>query len=190
MKAVARWVVSALLILFAIWGIWFFSDIVLYILISAVLSFMGHPLVRFFDGLHFRGLRIPHSLSAGLALIVELIVALAIIGTLVPLVARQASIISDIDANTVAQAFREPLLWLEQIMMEYGLMDTADTLDSYVTSKLRDVFVAIDFSQVLDILFSLTGTVFIGLFSIVFITYFFLREKDLFQNGIMLLTPV
>ncbi|HRZ76213.1 MAG TPA: AI-2E family transporter, partial [Bacteroidales bacterium] len=189
MKYIARWVLSALLVLLTLWGLWYFADIVMYILISAVLSFMGHPLVRFFDRMHFRGVRIPHSLSAGLALIVELVVVLAIIGTLVPLVARQASIISGIDANTVAQAFREPLMWLEEVMIEYGLMSSTETLESYVTGRLQEVFVAIDFSQVLDILFSLTGTVFIGLFSVVFITYFFLKEKDLFQNGIMLFTP-
>lgn len=190
MSSLSRWIVSGLVMLIALWMAWYFADIVFYILLAAVLSFIGHPLVHFFDKVKFKKLHMPRGISALLALLIELIIVLVLVGIFVPLVAKQASVLSSIDANMVAQAFREPLLWVEQFLIEYGLIDSSQTLESYVTAELKGVFVAIDFSQVLNYIFSFTGTVFIGLFSVIFITYFFLKQEDLFHNGVMLLAPV
>lgn len=190
MNTLTRWIASGLIFLLAVWMVWFFSDIVFYILVAAVLSFMGHPLVRFFDKLHIGKFKLPHGLSAAFALMIEMIILLALVAIFIPLIARQASIISDIDGNMVAEAIREPLLWLEGLLKEYGLMEASDSLETYIANELMGVFGAIDFTQVLNYTLSFTGTVFIGLFAVVFITFFFLKEHNLFNNGILLLTPL
>ena len=44
--------------------IWYFSSIVVYILVSAVLAVMGRPLVNRLAALHVRGWRVPRWLAA------------------------------------------------------------------------------------------------------------------------------
>lgn len=190
MNSLSRWIISGVLLVFAIWMAWYFSDILAYILIAAVLSFMGHPMVRAFDRIHLGRFKMPHSLSAFLALLVELAVVLALVGIFIPLIVRQANVISDIDANEVARAFREPLIWLEKLLIDYGFLKSTASLENQITEELVGLFSAIDFSQVLNYALSFTGTIFIGLFSVVFITFFFLKEQNLFDNAILTITPL
>ena len=49
MKSVVRYLIVIGGILLIITGIWYFREIVVYILISGVLSIMGRPLVDLFD---------------------------------------------------------------------------------------------------------------------------------------------
>jgi len=190
MSLIVRWIITGLALLLALWLAWYFSDILLYILIAAVLSVMGHPLVRFFNRVHIGKISMPHSLSALLALVIELMILALLIGIFVPVVARQASMISAIDANEVARAFRQPLEWAQALLMQYGLMNPGESLESYIVEEIGQLFVKIDFSQLLSHVLSFTSVVFIGVFSVVFITYFFLKDEGLLYNGILLVTPL
>ena len=44
--------------------VWYFSSIVVYILVSAVLAVMGNPLVKLLSGIRIRGWRVPRWLAA------------------------------------------------------------------------------------------------------------------------------
>ena len=74
MKQVLKYTGYVLVILIIGFLIWRFYYIIVWLLVAAVLSFIGHPLVRFFDKIHIRKLKIPHSLSAILALLVIVLV--------------------------------------------------------------------------------------------------------------------
>ena len=49
---------------------WYFSELVIIILISVILSLIGQPLIRLFDRIKFRKAHFPHTLSTVLSLIV------------------------------------------------------------------------------------------------------------------------
>ena len=48
---------------------WYFSNIVAYVLISVVLSFIGRPVVNFLNGLKIKKWQVPSALSAGVTLL-------------------------------------------------------------------------------------------------------------------------
>ena len=60
MKQVLKYTGYILVLLIVGFMIWRFSYIIAWVLVAAVLSFIGHPLVRFFDRIHFRKLKMPH----------------------------------------------------------------------------------------------------------------------------------
>jgi predicted PurR-regulated permease PerM len=74
-----------------------------WVLIAAVLSFIGQPLVQFFDRVHIKKLSIPHAVSALLSLVIILLVFLGILAIFVPLILNQAETISRIDVNQLAE---------------------------------------------------------------------------------------
>ena len=54
-----RFIAGAAVAAAVLFLVWYFSSIVVYILVSAVLAVMGNPLVKFLSGLHFKGWQVP-----------------------------------------------------------------------------------------------------------------------------------
>jgi predicted PurR-regulated permease PerM len=190
MKLNLRTIGIILLLVFAIYLVWYFSAIVIYILISAVLSIMGHPLVRFFDRLHVWKFKIPHALSSVLALLVIVIVFLALIFTFVPLLVSQANVISNIDVNIVADKLQEPITSIQQQLIRFGLLQPNETLKALVIEKMNSLLSITTFSNALGQFVNFTGFLFIGISAVLFITFFFLKDERMFYNFIMLLVPL
>jgi len=99
MKQVLKYTGYILVLVITGYMIWRFSYIIAWVLVAAVLSFIGQPLVRFFDKIHIKKLRMPHFLSALLSLIVIVLLLLGLIAIFVPLIINQAETISRIDVG-------------------------------------------------------------------------------------------
>jgi predicted PurR-regulated permease PerM len=179
-----------LLVAFAVYLAWYFSAIVAYILISAVLSIMGHPLVRFFDSLHIRKIKIPHALSTALALLLIIAVFSGLIFTFVPLIVSQANVFSKIDANLIAERLQGPVSYVQNQLVSMGLLRSDQTLEAVLIEKMKSLLSITTFSDVLSQFVNFTGSVFIGVSAVLFITFFFLKDERMFYNLIMLLVPV
>lgn len=190
MKSNLRTLGIILLLAFAIYLLWYFSAIVVYILISAVLSIMGHPLVRFFDRLHIWKIKIPHTLSTVLALLAIIIVFAALIFTFVPLIISEANVISKIDVNMVAEKLQEPINSVQNQLRSLGFLGPNQTLEVVVIEKLKSLLSITSFSNALGQFVNFTGMLFIGITAVIFITFFFLKDERMFYNFIMLIVPV
>jgi len=178
------------LLAFAIYLAWYFSAIVAYILFSAVLSIMGHPLVRFFDSLHVWNIKFPHALSSVLALLVIIAVFFGLIFTFVPLIVSQANVISRIDVNMVADKLQEPIAYVQHRLVSLGLLGPNETLEAVVVEKVKSLLSITTFSAVLSQFVDITGSLFIGISAVLFITFFFLKDEKMFYNLVLLLVPV
>jgi len=176
-------------VLFAAFMIWYFSAIVVYVLISAVLSMIGHPMVRLFDRIKIWKFSIPHGLSAFLALFIILLVAIGFILVFVPLISTQAKMISEIDINDVLIHFQKPLDSIQEFLIDYNVINANETIKSTLSSQIESMVNIATFSNIFKNIISTTGSFFMGAFSILFITFFFLQDENMFQNFIILLAP-
>jgi len=95
-----------LILIFAL--VYFFSDILIYILLALIISLMGNPLVRFLDSLRFRKLRIPHSISALISLVTILFVLVSLILLIIPVIIDQAEYLSNVDINGILASMQNP----------------------------------------------------------------------------------
>ncbi len=84
MQQVLKYVGYLLLLIVAGFLIWRFSFMIVWVLIAAVISFIGHPFFRFFDSIHIKNRRLPHALSAALSLIIVCIDVFRIAGNFCP----------------------------------------------------------------------------------------------------------
>lgn len=169
---------------------WRFSDILTYILIAAVLSLIGKPLVKILDQIHIRNWKFPHMLSSGLTLLTILLVFGGIIYVFVPLVAHQAEMISNIDVQAVSKSLEEPIAELQEYLIKFNVLQEKESIEELVVSNIESLVSFATFSDIFKNIISLAGGLFIGVFSVLFITFFFLKEENLFFNGIMLLIPL
>jgi len=171
---------------FLLWRFWF---LIAWILIAAVLSFIGHPLVSFFDRLHIKKWRIPHALSALLAVFIILLTGLGILAIFVPLILEQAQTITRIDVSQIAENLQGSFHWIQVKLHGLGIIPGEQTIQDFIVSKGKSVVNLSNVGALIKGFFSAAGSIFIGLFSILFITFFFLKDEGLFENALLLLIP-
>ncbi len=168
---------------------WRFSNIVLYIFISGVLSLVGQPLIRIFDKMSIGKFRFPHTLSTILTFLIMITVFVGLFSIFVPIVVRQATAISDIDINEVTRGLNEPLQKIKDLLVEYNILESNETIETTISKKLQSFINLSSVSNIFTDVMTITGSLLMGIFSILFITFFFLHERHLFYDGIMLFIP-
>jgi predicted PurR-regulated permease PerM len=175
---------------------YYFSDLLMYLIIGWLLAMIGQPLMRFFQ----KYVRIGKKWKAGpnVAAILTLFsyfILLGIIVTLfVPLVVDQAQNLTEVKRDDITEALNVPLSQANDWLKGIGLV--SDTLSNQeLVNKLSDFEVISTEDASLNIfgaftsIISLAGNLLIGIFSIIFITFFFLRDNDILTNFIVLILP-
>lgn len=190
MKQILRYVGYFLLLFIAGFMIWRFSFMIVWILIAAVISFVGHPLVRFFDNLHIKRLRIPHAMSAALSLLSIVLVFFGLIAIFVPLIVNQAETISKIDTKLLAANLQNPLHWLDAKFHGLGVIPAEQTFQEFIIIKAKSLVNMGSVANTLNSFFNIAGTIVVGFVSVLFIAFFFLKDDNLFENSILALVPV
>jgi len=189
MKQVLKYTGYVLILLIIGFLIWRFYYIIVWVLVAAVLSFIGQPLVRYFDKIHFRKFKLPHSLSAVLSLLAIVLIFMGLIGIFVPLIINQADTISRIDVSRLAQTFLGPVQWIDEKMHDLGAIPDGQTLQDFLVDRAKSVVNLGSVGTVIGNFISVAGNIFIGLFSILFIAFFFLKDENMFEEGLLLLVP-
>jgi predicted PurR-regulated permease PerM len=169
--------------------VWYFSNIVAYILISVVLSFIGRPVVDFLNKVKIKKWTCPPALSAGITLILLWFVMVMFFRTFIPMVAAQAQELSTIDVNAAAHSLEEPIQKLEALIAKYSAEGDDFNLKAVVIDNFTSFIKISDVSSIFGSLAGTLGNIFIALFSISFITFFFLKDSSLFTSGVVLMVP-
>ncbi|MCF8372725.1 MAG: AI-2E family transporter [Bacteroidales bacterium] len=185
-----RIVLIALGVVLLLASLWYFKSIVAYLLIAAIISLIGQPLVDLFDRIKIKKFHLPRALSAALTLVVIWVLVLGFFRIFIPLVANQATELSAIDSEQVARSLEAPLEKLETLFGNLPISGKENlSMEEYVSAKVANI---VNVSYLTDIFGFITGALgdlFIAIFSISFISFFFLKEKGLFSNAILTLTP-
>ncbi len=169
--------------------IWYFFRIVLYIIISVVLSLLGQPIADFFHRLRIGPYRIPLGVSAFLTLLLMVGAFMGFVTFFFPLLASQAAFVSELDIATISRSLEYPLAQLEFQLKEWTLLDAEETLGSKIIAELIAIATFDRFSLIFNSVINFIIEIFFGFLAISFITFFFLKEKHLFSNIIVFFTP-
>jgi predicted PurR-regulated permease PerM len=189
MKQVLKYAGYILLLFLVGFFIWRFGFMIVWVLIAAVISFIGHPLVRFFDKIHIKKWTIPHSLSAVLSLLIIVLAFFGLLAVFVPLIIEEAETISQIDVNRLARNFQEPLQWLNDKFHAFGVIPDGETLQDFILVKAKSLVNLGSVTKIINSFFSVAGTIFVGLFSVLFIAFFFLKDEKMFEQTLLLFIP-
>jgi len=189
MKQVLKYAGYLLIIALAGFLLWRFWYLIAWIFAAAAISFIGHPLVRTFDKVHIRKWKIPHTLSSLLALLVIVLMLLALLAIFVPMIVEQAATISRIDVNNLARNLQGPLQWFNTNLHLLGVIPDGQTLQEFVAIKVKTLVSLDNLSSMVGGFFSTAGNIFVGLFSIIFISFFFIKDQGLFEESLFLFIP-
>ena len=184
-KIIANGILRALGILLAIALVIFFlykiQSVIVYVAVAAVISLIGRPIVIFFK----RKLKFNTTVAVVITMVLLIGLLVGLVGLFIPLVVEQGKNLALLDINqlqnNVQNLYNEVVLYFE-----FNNIDVQQSIkDSGLLSK-------IDFALIPDYLNKVVsglGSFSIGLFSVLFISFFFLKDSQLFENGIMTFVP-
>lgn len=174
----------------ALYLLWFFSDIVIYILISAVLGIIGRPLVSRITALKIRGKSISRSIAALLTTVVMWVLFATFFSIFIPLIFNKLSEFSNLDIAQVVSSINSPIIAIQNYLSDtFAISMREFSLTETLASSIRD-WLNLDMVNSVVGSFVSTATDFvIALFSVTFITFFFLKEDDLFYSMITTIFP-
>ena len=166
-----------------------FSDLTACLILSIALSFIGRPLVQWCDRTRIAGRAIGSTLGAVLALVLMFTAFGLLVSLFAPLVTAEANVLSSLDFQGAARDLRQLVQDLLPMLLDNG----EDPLAWLDTSTLGDALSAAlgpdGLGGFLGGLFSLAGNLVVALFSISFMTFFFLKDRQLFPSMLRALTP-
>jgi len=184
-----RVIVAVIGVLLGLFMAWYFFNILVYIITAGVISLIGQPLVDMLSKLKIGKLAMPKSISALITIVIILGLLTGLILLFVPAISRQAEMISKINIDEVVNYFAGVIDRMQGLLLSYDIIDTDETLQSILDRQIRSVINVTDFSNIMEKLLNAASIVFIGFFSILFLSFFFLRDRQLLRNGILLFTP-
>lgn len=190
LQGIMRFIVGFVTIGVALFLLWYFSDVVIYILISAVLAIMFRPMVKGISSVKV-GKRV---LSRGVAALVTLIVIWALFAILfsllVPLVFSKVYQLTNVDFNSVLHSIQEPILYVQHyfqnlLSLPESDINIGDSLVQWGSSVIDLSMINGAFTSIIGVVASLV----IAFFSISFITFFFLKDETLFFSMVSSMFP-
>ena len=170
--------------------VWFFRRIVVYILVSGVLSIMGRPLVDLICRIRIKKWALPRAMGALITILIIWAVIILFFAIFVPLVTRQIKYFSSIDSHKIVEIAAGPITKVENVFRAFNKDFTSDiTVQAYIVKKVAGVLNINMIQNVINSLISILGNIIIAIFSITFITFFFLKDQRLFFESILMWVP-
>ncbi len=180
-KTISKGILRAVGILVGIFLVLYFlykiQSVIVYLAIASVISLIGRPIVLF--------LRNRFKFKNTFAVIVTMFLMLGILFGLfsmfVPLIREQSQNLSLLDINSLQDNLQD----LYKQIVDYL---SAKDIDIEKSFKESDLVSRLDFNAIPDLLNSLIGTIgnfTIGLFSVLFISFFLLKDSHLMESGLM-----
>ena len=167
---------------------WYFRSVLIYIIAAFVVSLIGRPIMMALKRLRIKG----HSAPDWLLTILTIIIIFAILGLIVtqafPVVIgiiRDASLLSDSGAGE-GLALEQLNQWLIGLFPALGEDFNGVEL---LMGQLKQVLNLSSVSSVIGSVASVVTSLAVGIFSIIFISFFFIKDSTLFSRIVGALVP-
>lgn len=177
LKAIAIVVGIALLLYF----LYQIQSVIVYIAIAAVISLIGRPIVLFLQ----HKLKFKNTLAVIVTMVVLIGLFLGLASLFVPLIIKQGQNLSLLDIELLKTK-------IETLYTQITSYFQLNRIDLELFIKNYNPLSQIDYSIIpnfLNVVVSGLGNFSIGLFSVLFISFFFLKDSKLFENGILTFIP-
>lgn len=167
---------------------WYFRNVLIYIVLSIVVSLLSRPLARFVGKARIKGKGVPDWLSAILSILFVVGGFILLITLAIPVVTgiiRDASFFSNLRVfnGTIAETINE---WAVGMFPTLGQdFDAINVLMDYLKGTMSDISI----TSILGSVAATLANLVIGLFSVVFISFFLVKDPKLVAKIAAALVP-
>ena len=183
----ARYLIIAATLAILAYLCWYFKSVLVYIIVAFVVSLIGQPVMRLLRKIRIRGKSAPDGLLAILTIILILGTLILVVTQVIPVVTgivRDAAVLNSVTAD--GNPLDRVNDWIIGLFPGLGPDFNIITI---LMDKLREVTNLSNVTSVISSVTSFVTSFVVGLFSIVFISFFFVRDETLFRKIVCTLVP-
>ncbi len=182
-KNIANGIIRALTIILVIalfiYFLYTIQSVIIYIVIATIISLIARPIIRFLK----QKLKLPNTLSVIAAMVLLVTLLVGLIGLFIPLIIKQGENLSLLKTDELQQNLQNIISQIDNYFKERNI----NLLNELKNIDLFSGFQAIP--NLLNSLVSTLGSLSVGLFSVLFISFFFMKDRQLLKNSVMTLIP-
>lgn len=182
-KEIANGILRAVAIIFGVLLlIWFFykiQSVLVYIAIAAVVSLVARPMIRFLK----RKIKFGNTLAVITTMVFFIGLLAGLISMFIPLIQQQGENLALLNSNQFKTNVQTTVAHLDDYFKEKNI-DVFENLKNLdLASQLNKI------PSVFNAVMSALGSITIGLLSVLFISFFLMKDKDLLNNGLRAIVP-
>lgn len=170
--------------------VYYFSDIVTYILIAWVLSMLGRPILVFYRRhLAIKRFRLGASGAAMLTILTFYTILFGVLLLFVPTIVAQARNLSTVDYQAIGEKLRPMFFNLDVQLHQLGLLSPEESLATKTQEVLSAWFKPTLVGDFLSGFLGVAGNIVVAFASVTFILFFFLQDNRLFMDIMHAVVP-
>jgi predicted PurR-regulated permease PerM len=155
------------------------QSVLIYLAIAAVLSLIARPIMTLLKD----RLKLPNLVAVLITMSLFMLAIFGIVSMFVPLIVQQGYNISLLNTSELHQNIKDLLTQINQYFSIRGIDITNQIKDLDLASNLKVI------PSFLNTILATVGTLSMGLFSVLFILFFFLKDKRILHQVFLAITP-
>ncbi len=169
---------------------WYFKSVLTYILVAVVVSLVAKPLVGLLKKIRIKGRQVPSWFLAALSLLIVIGILLSVILIIIPIVGNIIKDISLANIGNMAKGVSVPLAEFNDFLRaRIPSLGDDFKIEIVILQELQTLFNPAAFSSIIGSAATFLTNFGIGLFSVVFIGFFFIKDDGLFTDIVCALVP-
>lgn len=187
-ELLAGWIMNVAILGLILGLCWYFRSVLVYILAAFVVSLLGHPLMELMRKVKIRGKQLPDALLAVITIIIILTLLSFTVTQIIPVVlhiVRETSIMNaqNVPYNSLLSQVNEAVIgFFPSLGPDFNIVTA-------LLEQIRNVVSVTNVTSFLGSVASVTVGIVVGVFSIVFISFFFIKDDKLFGKIISAIVP-
>ena len=169
---------------------WYFRSVLVYILLAVVVSLIGKPLMTLLQKITIKGRKAPDWILAAFTIILLMVIFTAVVTMIVPVV---SGIVKNISLTNIEDAARRVAIPLADfntfLISTFPKLGSDFRIEVVAVQELQKLFDPSAFSSMIGSAASFVTDLGIGIFSVVFISFFFIKDDGLFTSMVAALVP-
>jgi len=182
-KIISNGILRALAIVLGIGILLYFlyqiQSVITYVIIAGILSLITRPMTLFLR----TKLKFPNSIAVVTTMACMLALLAGLIGLFIPLIAEQGDSLSLLQVDSLQND-------IQNIFNQINAYFSSKGID--MISEIKNMDILAQFKEIPNLLNSVVaavGSISVGLFSVLFISFFLMKDSQLLKNGLLLLVP-
>ncbi|MGN0195149.1 MAG: AI-2E family transporter [Candidatus Cryptobacteroides sp.] len=171
---------------------WYFKSVIVAVIAAAVVSLIGIPLKNLLGKIRIKGKCLPNAVRAVIALALIIILVLGIVTQIVPVAYgiimnissnfQSASISSASFSTMISELNSWMISRFPSLGNDWSIVDT-------IVSFFKDQFNPASLTSMVGSVASTIGSFAVGAFSVLFISFFFIKDEHLFRSIVGAIVP-
>ena len=182
-KTISNGILRALGIILGIALLGFFlykvKSVLVYIIIAAVIALIARPLIIFLR----RKLKFPNTLAVITSMTIFILLLLGLIGLFIPLVVEQGENLSLLKTKELEKNIGGIITQINNYFETKNIDILSELQSANVFSSLKSI------PDALNSVVGALGSLSVGLFSVLFIAFFFMKDSRIFKNSLLAIIP-